>query len=157
MDFWQVIQNRKSVRKYDTSKLVSNEDVEKIIAAANRAPSAGNFRPVEFMVITDDKIKQNIFKVAREQKHVVESPVLIIVIGDIIKNTEKYGERGSNLYVIQDAAAATENILLAATALGLGSCWMGGFDEQKLAGVLQLPNNKRPLAMVPVGYELGVF
>ncbi|MFN3301953.1 MAG: nitroreductase family protein [Patescibacteria group bacterium] len=152
-DFWQIVKKRHSVRNFDSTKNVSQEAIEKIIEAAKMAPSAGGIYPTDFIVIRDEKIKNQIAESAMGQYFISQAPVVIVVIADIEKTASRYGERGRNLYVIQDAAAATENLLLAATALGLGSCWVGAFDEEELKRILKLKKNFRPLAIIPVGYE----
>lgn len=70
---------------------------------------------------------------------------------DAEQSAGRYGERGRELYALQDTAAATEHILLAAVALGLGGCWVGAFDEGRAAQVLSLPPRHRPVAILPIG------
>jgi SagB-type dehydrogenase family enzyme len=90
-------------------------------------------------------------KAAGGQSFIAQAPVAIVVCTDAGRSAERYGERGTNLYCIQDTAAAVENILLAATALGLGACWVGAFDDSAVAGVLQLSATLHPVAIVPIG------
>jgi len=71
---------------------------------------------------------------------------------DPARSASRYGRRGSELYCLQDTAAATENILLGVTALGLGACWVGAFSEGAAATVLDLPSHLRPVAMIPIGH-----
>jgi nitroreductase len=78
--------------------------------------------------------------------------VVIAVCADPDRSAARYGKRGTNLYCLQDTAAATEHILLAATALGLGGCWVGAFDEAAAARALALPEHLRPVALVSIGY-----
>lgn len=153
VDFWQVIKKRHSVRSFDPDRAVPHDLIEKIIEAAKMAPSAGGIYPTDFVLIRDQKTKIQIAESAFAQYFISEAPVVIVVTADVEKTSSRYGERGKNLYVIQDAAAATENLILAATALGLGSCWVGAFDEDKLSKVLKLKKSIRPLAIVPIGYE----
>lgn len=68
------------------------------------------------------------------------------------RSASRYGDRGRNPYCLQDTAAATRNILLAAASLGLGACWVGAFREQRVGEMLELPPDERPVALVPVGY-----
>jgi nitroreductase len=153
MDIWQVFKKRHSVRNFDSRKDVSNDLIEKIIEAAKTAPSAGGLYPTDFIIVRDQKTKEQIAKAALRQDFVAQAPVVIVVVSDVEKTASYYGERGRNLYVIQDAAAATENLILAATALGLGTCWVGAFDEEEVKKILKLKRNFRPLAIIPVGYE----
>jgi nitroreductase len=153
MDIWQVFKKRHSVRNFDSRKDVSNDLIEKIIEAAKTAPSAGGLYPTDFIIVRDQKTKEQIAKAALRQDFVAQAPVVIVVVSDVEKTASYYGERGRNLYVIQDAAAATENLILAATALGLGTCWVGAFDEEEIRKILKLKRDFRPLAIIPVGYE----
>lgn len=152
-DFWQVIKKRRSVRSFDSTRQVPDDEIKKIIEAAKMAPSAGGIYPTNFVVIRDEETKKQIAEAALGQYFITEAPVVIVVVADVEKTASRYGERGRNLYAIQDAAVATENLILAATALGLGTCWVGAFDEEKLSGIFKLKKSQRPLAIIPIGYE----
>jgi len=153
MDIWQVFKKRHSVRKFDSEKDISDDLIEKIIGAAKTAPSAGSLYPTDFIIIRDQKTKEQIARAALGQDFIAQAPAVIVVISDVEKTASYYGERGRNLYVIQDAAAATENLILAATALDLGTCWVGAFNEKEMVKILNLKKEIRPLAIIPVGYE----
>jgi nitroreductase len=86
------------------------------------------------------------------QLFVSQAPVVLVVCAEPDRSAIRYRERGAELYCLQDTAAAAENILLAATALGLGGCWVGAFDEEEASLALNLPENLRPVAIIPVGY-----
>ncbi|RLC82219.1 MAG: nitroreductase family protein [Chloroflexi bacterium] len=150
MEFWEVIEQRRSVRKF-TSEDVPSEIVRKILHAAIRAPSAGNLQPWHFIVVRNPKVKRGLVSAAWGQGFIAEAPVVIVVCAEPGRSARRYGSRGSDLYCIQDAAAATEHILLAATALGYGGCWVGAFDEGAAASVLNLPRHLRPVAIIPIG------
>jgi len=81
-----------------------------------------------------------------------QAPVVIVVCADPTRSASRYSGRGSELYCLQDTAAATENILLGVTALGLGACWVGAFDERAATTVLDLPSHLRPVVMIPIGH-----
>lgn len=153
VDFWQIIKKRHSVRDFDSSRDVSDKDIEKIIEAANCAPSAGGIYPTDFVVIRDQETKNKLAEAALGQDFISRAPVVIVIVSDVEKIALHYGERGKNLYAVQDAAAATENLLLAATALGFSTCWVGAFDEEAVAKILKLQPEIRPLTIIPVGYE----
>jgi nitroreductase len=150
MDFWETIEKRHSVRSF-LPEDVPEEDVRKILMAAIRAPSAGNRQPWHFYVVRNPQVKRKLAQAALNQEFVAQAPVVIVVCAEPSRSAARYGSRGSELYCLQDTAAATEHILLAATALGYGSCWVGAFDEAGVAAVLNLPSNLRPVAMVPIG------
>ena len=154
MDFWQVIEARHSVRAFDPLADVSPDDVQRILQAAICAPSAGNRQPWHFVIVRREQVRQRLVKAAGGQSFIAQAPVAIVVCTDAGRSAERYGERGANLYCIQDTAAAVENILLAATTLGLGACWVGAFDDSAVAGVLQLSATLHPVAIVPIGVPI---
>jgi len=151
MDFFEVIEARRSVRRFDPAVDVSPETVERLLNAAILAENAGNRQPWHFYVVRDAGLRQGLAAAAGGQKFVSQAPVAIVVCADAEQSAGRYGQRGRELYCLQDTAAAVENILLAAVALGLGGCWVGAFDESEAARVLDLPGNHRPVAILPIG------
>lgn len=154
MDFFEVIKKRHCVRSFDQTREVADEQIKQIIEAGRRAPSAGGIYPVNFAVVREQGKKDKLAEASFGQRFVALAPVVIVVSADIEKTAARYGERGRELYAIQDAAAAAENIFLAATALGLGACWVGAFDEEEVRSILGLSGNIRPLTIMPIGYPL---
>jgi len=151
LDVFEAIKNRKSVRAYSDEK-VSEEDVKRLIDAARLAPSAGNIQPWEFVIVKNMEMKRKLSDAALNQTFIQTAPVVIVVFADVTRSSRGYGNRGQHLYSLQDTAAATENILLAAQELGLATCWVGAFRENEVAKALQAPRNLRPVAIVPVGH-----
>jgi nitroreductase len=151
LDVFEVIKKRRSVRAY-TSEEVSEEDVKRLIEAARWAPSAGNIQPWEFLVVTNAETKRRLSDAALHQAFIEEAPVVIVVCADVARSSWGYGSRGTDLYCLQDTAAATENMLLAAQALGLATCWVGAFHEDAVAKAINAPRNVRPVAIVPLGH-----
>ena len=151
MDVLEAIKGRRSIRAFK-SQAVSTEIVEKLIDAARWAPSAGNIQPWEFIIVRNPEIKRNLAKAALNQSFIEEAPVVIVVCADEIRSSQGYGVRGKTLYCIQDTAAATQNIHLAAYSLGLGTCWVGAFNEEEARKILEIPEGVRPVAIIPVGY-----
>ncbi len=147
----EIIKKRRSIRTF-LQKKVEKEKITKIIHSARYAPSAGNLQPLEIIIVDDPLIKQEIFYAALQQESIQSAPVVLVICGDVDRTASKYGKRGRELYVIQDIATATQNILLTATSLGLGTVWVGAFDEDKIRRILQLPKNVRPFAIIPIGY-----
>ncbi len=152
MDFWEVIAARHSVRDFDTRRDVPAEHIRRILEAAIAAPSAGNRQPWHFFVVREARARTCLAAAAYGQVFVSEAPVVIVVCAEPDRSAARYGLRGKMLYCLQDTAAATEHILLAATALGLGACWVGAFDENEVSQCLALPPSLRPVALVPIGY-----
>jgi len=151
LDVFEAINSRRSIRSYRDSD-VPNNVVRKLIDAARKAPSAGNVQPWEFVVVRSLKIKRALAIAALNQTFIEEAPVVIVVCADVEKSRRSYGYRGASLYCIQDTAAATENLLLAACSLGLGACWVGAFYEDEVKEILNLPRGVRPVAIIPIGY-----
>ena len=150
MDLWTAIRNRHCVRHLTVQDL-STSTVDTILEAAIRAPSAGNRQAWHFVVVRRTEVKRALARAAGGQTFVATAPVVIVVCADPERSAARYADRGRDLYCLQDTAAATEHILLAATALGLGCCWVGAFDEKAAARALALPGHLRPVAIVPIG------
>lgn len=117
------------------------------------APSAANLQPWLFFVVENKEIKEKLKEAARGQNLLAEAPVVIVVCADAARIRDRYGSRGTELFMLQDTAAAVQNFLLAATALGFGTCWVGAFSEEKVASLLGIDaKEKRPVAIIPLGY-----
>lgn len=143
---------RFSCRHFRSDPL-AEEQLSFILEAARWAPSAGNSQPWRFVVVRDQTTKDALAASAYRQKFVSShAPVVIVVCAVAEESSRHYGARGASLYCLQDTAAAVENILLAATELGLGSCWVGAFDEAAASRAVDLPPGWRPVAMVPLGH-----
>lgn len=151
MDIFDAIAKRRSIRKFDGTKPVDEEVVRKILEAGIQAPSAGNGQSWRFVVVRDKSLKHRLAFEAGHQQFIDEAPVAIVVCSDLELAEHHYGERGRKTYSIQETAAAIENMLLAVTALGFGSCWVGAFNESVAKEILDLPKNLRPLAILPIG------
>lgn len=151
MKLLDAINNRRTIRKYK-DKSVEQEKIDKILEAAIQAPSAGNLQAWEFVVVREKEQKEKLASASFGQEFVAEAPVVIVVCANEKRSSSKYGDRGRNLYCIQDCALATENMLLTAHTLGLGVGFVGAFDEKKIADILELPDQIRPVSIHPVGY-----
>jgi nitroreductase len=152
LDVFEAIKNRRSIRQY-TKQGVSEKKIEKLIDAARWAPSAGNIQPWNLVIVRDTKIKKRLSVAALDQTVIEEAPVVIVVCTDEIRSEWGYGSRGLTLYCLQDTAAATQNLILAAHALGLGACWIGAFQEKEVKKVLNTPVGIRPVAIVTLGHS----
>lgn len=150
MDIKSAISSRHSIRGYLDKKL-SNDLVFEIIKFAHLAPSAGNMQARDFIIVEDIEIRKELSKAALDQEFIIEAPVSIVVCANLDR-ISPYGTRGRELYCLQDAAAAVEHILLMAIENGLGTCWVGAFNEKEVSKILQLPSHIRPVAIIPIGY-----
>jgi nitroreductase len=151
MDLFEAIKGRRSIRVFK-GKEVSAEEVLSLIDAGRWAPSAGNIQPWEFIVVRGSGTKRALAEAALGQGFVGEASVVIVVCADEHRSSQGYGIRGKLLYCIQDTAAALQNIHLMAYSLGLGTCWVGAFNEEEARRILGIPWGIRPVAMVAVGY-----
>jgi len=151
MDLFEVIESRRSIRRFDPAVDVPPETVERLLNAAILAENAGNRQPWHFYVVRDPELRQGLVAAAGGQGMIGQAPVAIVVCADAGQSAGRYGRRGRELYCLQDTAAAVDHILLSAVALGLGSCWVGAFDEGEAARVLELPANHRPVVILPIG------
>lgn len=145
------IATRTSIRKF-TQEAVSQEDVEKMLRAGMAAPTAGNRQPWHFVVVDDRETLNEMTKANRNAPMLAKAPLAIIVCGDLSK-----GLKGDALdFWIQDVSAASENILLAAHALGLGATWTGLYpmmDRVKtMSEILNLPENLVPVNAIVIGH-----
>ncbi|GAB4483480.1 MAG: nitroreductase family protein [Thermodesulfovibrionales bacterium] len=148
MDTMQAIFTRRSIRHY-THDPVTQEKLDAVLRAAMFAPSAGNQRPWHFVVITGRKTLDQIPSFHPHSLMVKEAVAAVLVCGD--PTLEKH--QG---YWVQDCAAATENLLLAAHANGLGSVWVGVYPrEERMTGfrkLLNIPDHVMPFALAPLGF-----
>lgn len=147
------IKRRSSVRKYSDVGVSSNL-VNQVLEAARWAPSEGDCEPWEFVIVRDPGLKAHVVEAAYHQRWMLQAPVFIVVCVNKKIAKSIYGERGEKLYSIQSVAAATQNILLAAQALGLGTCWVGSFSDQHVATLLHLPEWMSPVTIITLGWPV---
>ena len=145
--------NRKSVRIF-TSEPVSQEHIEAMLKAAMAAPTAVNYQPWRFVVVTDRAQLDAMAEILPYAKMLRQAPLAIVVCGETT-----WFEGRENPYWQQDCSAATENLLLAAEALGLGAVWTGVYPNMQLAEplgeFLGLPETVQPLCAIPIGHHDG--
>ena len=140
MNLEEVIKKRRSVRKYKSDE-VPKEFVERIIDLARTAPSAGGLRSYE-VIITKENVT-----------HQVDAPVYLVICADIEKPVARYGNRGRELYSIQDATIFGAYVQLIAVDMGLSSVWIGAFKESGVKNLLYIEDYLRPIAIIALGYE----
>ncbi len=146
----EIIKERRSIRKFQ-KKEISEDIIDKLIEALIWAPSAGNLQSRKFYFVFNQEIKEQLARAALDQKFITQAPLVIVGCADF-EIEWKYGERGKNLYSICDVSCSIENLMLLATEFGLGTCWVGAFDEKGVSNILNLPENLRPIVICPVGY-----
>lgn len=151
MDFEEVVKNRHSIKVYQ-KKDVSDEIINKIIKLSNLSPSAGNLQARSVIVVKNEKVKRKIAIDAADQDWMLSAPVFLVILANLEESAIRYGNRGRELYALQDATIFTSYLQLIATSLGLATRWVGAFDEKKVTEILNITNDKRPIAIIPLGY-----
>lgn len=144
-----LMRSRRSIRAF-TPEPVPERLLRELVDLANWAPSAGNLQARDFIVVTDLQTRRTLASAA-DQVEIEQAPAVLVVCTNASR-IGKYGARGRELFAVQDAAAATQNFLLAAHDSGLGAVWMGSFDEERVRKVLGIPGYARPVALVAVGW-----
>lgn len=156
MDVVECIEGRTSIRAFGPEP-VEDSVVEEMLRLANLAPSAGNLQARDFIVVKGAKTKKMLAEASYEQDFVRTAPVVVVFCANL-KRIAHYGERGRSLYSLQDVAAAVQNSMLYLHSKGLGSVWVGAFDEERVRAVLGIPSEARPVVILPIGHpaEEGV-
>ncbi len=154
MELIQGIHTRRSIRKFDPGRDVSDEQIKTILSAAMAAPSAGNAQPWHFVVVRDAALRQRISKSHPYVGMAAQSPVVIVVCAELA--LEKYPG-----FWVQDCSAAIQNLLLAARGLELGTVWTGLHPVEErskaVAEILGLPDGVIALAAIPLGHPAQEF
>jgi nitroreductase len=150
MELIEVLTQRRSVRSYK-SRPVEESKLKRIFEAANMAPSAGNLQAFQVRVVRDRSKKNALADAAHGQGFIAEAPICLVFCADPERSAAKYGKRGSELYSLQDATIAATFAMLAAVDLGLGTVWVGDFDEKKVKQLLGI-EPIRPVAIFSLGY-----
>jgi nitroreductase len=144
-----IIKKRRSVRRFDGNE-IPHEVMEQILEAGRWAPSGANAQPWRFIVVTEKEKLQSIaeccyYKVFKS-RHVGDAGAAVVICADT--------KAGSQTYTL-DAAIAGTNMTLMATSLGIGSCWIGAFEEETLKKMMHIPENLKIIALIAFGYEVG--
>jgi len=142
MDVFEAVRNRRSVRKF-RPKPIPDEKLEMILEAGRLAPSAGNRQPWRFVVVRDRERKKALARAADNQTFIAEAGVIIAALGD---------PEASPRWFRQDPMIAVEHMVLAATALGYGTCWIGAFGEDRVKRILGVPEGLTVIALLPLGF-----
>ena len=161
-----LILQRTSVRHFDSSREIPEEALRKILTAGIRAPSAGNIQPRTFIILKDQRVRDQIYDLCEDQAFMKEAPLWIAVCVDIHRHLKAaaltgvhYDYTGTLPYTMSvlDAALSLENLALAAEALGLGSVMIGSIIEhpQKAKEILQLPEHCFAICLICIGYPIG--
>ena len=150
-NFHELISTRHSVRSFQNSE-ISEDKINFILEASTKGPSSGNLQSYQIMITFSKSKKEQLTEAAHGQQYIREAPFVMIFCADPKKSQEEYGARGKELFCIQDATIACTYSQLAAHSLGLSSVWIGSFDENKISKILNLDNEVKPIAILPIGF-----
>jgi len=170
MDVLDAVKGRRSIRDFQ-DRPIPHETLEDLIEALRWAPSAGNLQSRKFYLVFNEDLRSRLAAAAGSTalaaklkkavktvlgRNALSAAPLVIVACLDRSIAARYGERGERLYAIQDVALSLMNMMLVAHDRGLGSVWIGAFDEERVASVMGLPEHLRPVALVPVGHPARV-
>jgi len=141
MDVFDAIKARQSIRKYKTQP-IPTEKLEAILEAARLAPSAGNRQPWRFIIIQDPERKKALAEAANDQTFLENAAAIVTAVGDPDLSARWFEK---------DTMIALEHMVLAATALGYGTCWIGAFNEDTVKTLLKIPQKAKVVALLPIG------
>ncbi len=149
MDVYEAIRLRKAVRSYE-DRPVEKDKLERVLNAARLAPSARNMQEWRFVVVSERATREALRDAANNQAFVAEAP--IVIAGCAVKS-DHVMRCGQPSYAI-DVAIATGHLILAAAAEGLGTCWIGAFDEGEVRRALNIPSGVRVVELLTLGYPV---
>lgn len=151
MDFTTVLKTRRSIRAF-ADRPIPDDALLRILEAARLAPSACNFQPWRFIVVKDPAARSQLAQMAHSQSFVAQAPVVIVCCGK--RYQQRYNWMGDRAYLV-DLGIAIEHLVLAARNEGLGSCWIGAFQDQPIKQLLGIPADYDVVMMLPLGYPLS--
>lgn len=155
-DALNLIMSRRSVREYKKDE-VEKEKLLKVLEAARWSPSSGNVQNWRFAVIDDASVKMQLAEACIGQYWLTSAPIIIIVLSDESKLTLLFGEKGESTYSVENCSLAMANMMIEAKSIGLDSCWVGAFDEDKVLRVLKCDDpNIHVRGVLVVGYAAVV-
>ena len=150
MDVFDAILKRRTIRKYK-QRDIPWDNVATCLHAGRFAPVAGNIFNLRFIVVKSEGQRKAIAEACMEQYWMQDAPIHLVVVSETLKMERYYGQRGARIYTLHNAAAAAQNIMLAATALGLGSAWVGAFNEEKVKDICNLPGHVDVQMVITLG------
>lgn len=149
MDFYDVIRTRRSIRSYKPDPM-PEEVLNRVLEAVRIAPSGSNRQPWRFIIVRDEELKKRMVAACGNQNFIAEAPVIIVACGhNIHYNRGGYME---DMSMLVDVTIAFTHLILAARAEGLGTCWIGAFNNEEVRKLLNTPRDVNVVAITPLGY-----
>jgi nitroreductase len=147
MDLFEAIEKRRSVRAWEDRE-VEEEKLQQVLEAARLAPSARNLQEWKFVVVRDAGLREQLIEAANGQRFVGEAPVVIAACAPDHDHVMSCGHAS----FLVDLSIALEHIALSARAVGLGTCWIGAFNQEKVRAILGIPDSVQIVELMPLGY-----
>lgn len=151
-NFFETVRHRHSVRKYHADIAVEAEKLHALLEMACAAPSAGDLQAYRVVVVRDAHQRALLAEAADRQAFISEAPVCLVFCADPGRSEVEFGARGASLYALQDATIAAAYAQLASVSVGLGSTWIGRFDDARVRAAIDLEPALVPVALISVGY-----
>lgn len=151
-DFFETVRHRHSIRKYQANAPIEAEKLHAVLEMACAAPSAGDLQSYRIFAISREELRGRLAAAADDQRFISQAPVSLVFCADTGRSAQRYGDRGKTLYAVQDATIAATYAQLAIVAAGMGSTWVGDFNEREVAKLLELPGDVIPIAIISLGY-----
>jgi nitroreductase len=149
MEFYDVINTRRSVRSYKPDE-IPDDVLNRVLEAARVAPSGSNRQPWKYVLVKDPDMRRKIATISGGQPWIADAPIVVVACGNDI-NYDRGGYMGDMSFLI-DAAIGLTHLILAARAEGLGTCWIGLFDNESIKELLDVPPSWNVVAVTPLGY-----
>lgn len=151
-DLFSTVRHRHSVRKYQTEMPIEDEKLHAILETACAAPSAGDLQAYHIYVVKQEAQRHALAEASQQQSFIKEAPISLVFCSNPARSASEFGQRGEMLYALQDTTIAAAYAQLAAVAAGLGSTWVGHFDEQRLIEAIEIEEGLTPVAILTIGY-----
>ncbi len=151
MDFFEVVETRQSIRAFQDSP-IEPEKLRQILDTINRAPSAGNLQGYEVYLVTNRAALECLARATSGQDFIAQAALALVFCAHPARSAQRYGQRGTTLYCVQDATIACAYAQLAVTALGLACVWVGAFNEDAVRAAIGVGHDLRPVSFLPIGY-----
>jgi len=149
MSVLEVIRQRRSVRVYKKDP-IPEESLFRVLEAARLAPSGKNLQPWKFVVVQDSALKKKLARASNDQEFIADAPLIIVACGFPDECYRAMGRYMKSWPV--DVTIALEHLILQAQEEGLGTCWIGSFEEEEVKSLLAVPEDVKVLALTPLGY-----
>ncbi len=151
MDFFDVVKTGQSIRAYQ-NRPIEPEKIQQILETINHAPSAGNLQGYEVYLVTNCDVIQALARSTSGQDFITQAALVLVFCAHPARSAQRYAQRGTTLYCVQDATIACAYAQLAITALDLASVWVGAFNEDGVRAAIGVGHDLRPVAFLPIGY-----